>query len=604
MKHLLKAYRLLDPQERRQAWLVLGVVTIVALFETMGTVSIMPFLAVLASPGLISSNHVLAWLHDALHFTDAQSFLVFLGLGAFGLLILSALVRSLGLFFVNRFTQMRTFGIGARLMETYMRQPYAYFLHRHSGDMANELLSEINVLVAQVYQPAATLISQGVLLGVLVILLVAVNPGVALIGIVILGGCYLLIYGVIRTYLKRAGERRWKVNQDRYRLVSEALGGIKAVKLLARERHYNDRFAQASQEFARLQATTTSLSMVPRYAVEAVAFGSIILLTIALMIKYRDSAAGPLAEVLPLLGFYAFAGYRILPAVQGIYQSATQLRFGAATLDNIAAGLAGRATLPPLPQTEAKPLPFTRRVELRNLSFRYAQAEAASLSDLNLTIPAGSTLGIVGTTGAGKTTFVDLFLGLLTPDAGEIRVDDTPVTAQNLRAWQSDLGYVPQDIFLLDASVAENIAFGLPKAEIDMAQVRQAALAAQILDVIEGQMPQGFDTMVGERGVRLSGGQRQRIGIARALYRNPGIIVFDEATSALDTVTEQDVVRAIASLVGQRTILLIAHRISTVRNCDQILVLERGRTVGLGRYDDLYRDNAAFRRLVDARDAT
>ncbi len=601
MKQLLKAYLLLDAQDRWQAWLVVVIVVVTALFDTLGTVSIMPFLAVLANPDLISKNRTLASVHDALGFTGSENFLMFLGLASFALLIVSAIVRSLGQFLVNRFTQMRTYRIGERLLETYLRQPYAFFLNRHSGDIGKQLLSDIDVLVAQIYQPAANLIAQAVLLSVLMVLLVVVNPLVALIGLLVLAGSYGTLYLLIRSFLSRAGQTRSASIQERFRTVSEALGGIKIVKLVGRESYYHKRFAVASRESGRLQAITTSVSLVPRYAVEALAFGGIILLTLALMVKYRDHEAGALSQVLPLLGFYTFAGYRILPTMQGIYQALSQLRFGSAVLDTITIDLANSDALPRLPMTPAVPIPFTREIEIRQLGFTYPNAQAAALTDLSLTIPIGSTLGIVGSTGSGKTTLVDLFLGLLTPGHGAVVVDGIAVTPSTVRAWQADLGYVPQDIFLSDASVTKNIALGLPQEEIDILRVRQAARMAQILDFVETQMPEGFETKVGERGVRLSGGQRQRIGIARALYNNPGIIIFDEATSALDTLTEQEVVKAINGLAGTKTILIIAHRISTVQNCDQILVLEQGRMVGLGQYDDLYRNNAAFRRLVDVR---
>ena len=581
----------------------MALVTVIALFDTLGAVSIMPFLAVLANPGMIESNATLAWLNSWTGGAEPQDFLFVLGCGSFALLVLSAIVRAIGAFVVNRFAMMRGFSIGARLMDTYLRQPYAYYLNRHSGDMAKELVSEIAILVAQVYQPMAMLIAQLVLLVVLLVMLVAVNPTVALIGILVLGSSYGVIYLAVRRYIGRAGAERALRYAQRHRLTSEALGGIKTIKLQGREAFYRDAFSMVARRIALLQADMITVSVVPRFAIEAIAFGGVILLALGLMLQYQGGQAGSLGQILPLLGFYAFAGYRILPAVQGIYQSATQLRSGMAGLDGIAADLAGRDLLPTLPETPASPLPFQDRVALDNLGFQYPASGAASLAGISLTLKAGTTLGIVGPTGAGKTTLVDLFLGLLTPDSGEIRVDGTTVTPQNLRAWQADLGYVPQDIFLLDASVAENIALGMKPEDIDMAQVREAARMAQILEFVETQMPQGFATAVGERGVRLSGGQRQRIGIARALYTNPGILVFDEATSALDNLTEQEVVRAINDLSGTKTILLIAHRISTVRDCDQILVMERGRMVGLGSYDDLYRDNAAFRRLVDAREA-
>lgn len=603
VKQILKAYGLLDATERRQAWGVVALVTVIALFDTLGAVSIMPFLAVLANPDMIETNATLARINSWMGGMQPQDLLFLLGCASFALLVLSAIVRAAGAFVVNRFAMMRGFTIGARLMDTYLRQPYSYYLHRHSGDMAKELVSEIGILVAQVYQPMATLIAQSVLLLVLLVLLVAVNPSVALIGMLVLGGSYGVIYMLVRRFIGRAGQERSLRYAQRHRLTTEALGGIKIIKLQGREVFYRDEFSMVARRIALLQADTITVSTVPRFAIEAIAFGGVILLALGLMLQHQHEQTGSLGSILPLLGFYAFAGYRILPAVQGIYQAATQLRAGMAGLDGIAADLAGRDLLPALPETPAIPLPFADRVELDNLGFQYPASDAASLQSISLTIKAGTTLGIVGPTGAGKTTLVDLFLGLLTPDTGAIRVDGTAVTAANLRAWQADLGYVPQDIFLLDASVAENIALGMRPEDIDMTRVRDAARMAQILDFVETKMPQGFATAVGERGVRLSGGQRQRIGIARALYNNPGILVFDEATSALDNLTEQEVVRAIGDLSGTKTILLIAHRISTVRNCDQILVMERGRMVGLGSYDELYRDNPAFRRLVDAREA-
>jgi ABC-type multidrug transport system fused ATPase/permease subunit len=603
LKQLLRAYALLEARERRQAWGIVALVAVMALFDTLGAVSIMPFLAVLANPDLIETNRTLAWLNAMLGGWPVQNFLFVLGLASFALLILSAAVRAGGNFVVNRFAMMRGFSIGSRLMDSYLRQPYAFYLNRHTGDLVKDLVSETSMLVVMVYQPAANLIAQSVLLLVLMTLLVAVNPGVALTGIVVLGGCYGVIYALTRRYVGRAGEERVVLYSQRQRLTTEALGGIKTLKLQGREAHYRDQFDRVAHRIALLQADTISIGTMPRFAIEAVAFGGVILLALSLLVQYQGSPAESLGKVLPLLGFYAFAGYRILPAVQGIYQSATQLRAGVASLDGIATDLEGRDLLPALPESPATPLPFATQVELVNLGFQYPASDAASLAGISLTIPAGTTLGIVGPTGAGKTTLVDMILGLLTPDMGEIRVDGTVVGPTNLRSWQADLGYVPQDIFLVDASVAENIALGLRPDEIDHARVREAARLAQILEFIETQLPQGFATQTGERGVRLSGGQRQRIGIARALYTNPGILVFDEATSALDNLTEQEVVRAIAALGGTKTILLIAHRISTVRNCDQILVMERGRMVGLGRYDDLYRDNAAFRRLVDAREA-
>jgi ATP-binding cassette, subfamily B, bacterial PglK len=603
MNTLRKAFALLSREERRQSLLLVLVLVVMALFDVMGTASIMPFLAVLADPELIARTEALRWLDATLGFESRDGFLYFLGGLSFTLLIVAAVVRTLGLYTLNRFTQMRSHSIALRLFETYLRQPYSFFLNHHTGDMAKGLLSEVNQLVAQVFQPVAHMIAQGIMLLAMLSLLVAIDPVVALVLMIGLALTYWLIYMTVRRYLTHAGQARVAANKGRFKTVAEALGGIKTLKLMGQEAGYRDQFAEYSRRFAHYQSVSNTVAQVPKYTVEAIAFGGIIVLTLTLMARHADGSGAVLGKVLPLLGLYAFAGYRMLPAVQALYSAATQLRFSAAIVDTIHADLAIRDRLDPLATRPATPLPFHARVELEGLSFRYSGSTGAGVTGVSLGIPAGSTLGIVGSTGAGKTTLVDLILGLLLPDSGVIRVDDTPVTRENLRAWQADLGYVPQDIFLIDASVAQNIAFGVPAAQIDMDRVRDCARMAQIRTFIETDLPRGFDTTVGERGIRLSGGQRQRLGIARALYHDPGIIIFDEATSALDNLTEQEVMRAVTALSGLKTVIMIAHRISTVRNCDQIAVLDKGHLVGLGGYDDLYRNNAAFRRLVTTADA-
>ena len=603
MKLFFAAVDLLTPAERRRALILLGLVVAMALLDVVGMASVMPFLAVMANPDMITGNKVLSTVYNTLGFTSTDSFLSFLGLSSFLLLVVAAVVRIAGQYGVNRYTQMRTHSIGVRLLETYLRRPYAFYLNRHTGDLAKGLLSEVNQLVSQVYQPLSQVIGQVIALAALLTLLVIVDPMVAVIMIAVLGGCYALVYLTIRSYLARVGIERVKANRARFQVVAEALGGIKPVKLTGRERTYIERFSIASATMARHQSMNATLSLAPKFVIEAIAFGGIILLTLALMAHYGGHQAGALGKVLPLLGLYAFVGYRMLPAVQSIYGAMTQLRFGAAALESIHEDFDGHADLPPLPKRAAQHLPAREMVRLRDLTFAYEGGKGAGVKGVDLDIPIGSTLGIVGSTGAGKTTLVDVMLGLLKPQAGEIIVDDVHVTEANLRQWQATLGYVPQDIFLVDASVYENIALGLPRAQIDLERVHECARMAQIFDFIDQDLAERFETMVGERGVRLSGGQRQRIGIARALYHDPAIIIFDEATSALDNLTEQEVMRAVSALSGLKTVIMIAHRMSTVRGCDQIAVLQKGKLAAVGDYDSLYRDNAVFRRLVDARDA-
>jgi ABC-type multidrug transport system fused ATPase/permease subunit len=335
--------------------------------------------------------------------------------------------------------------------------------------------------------------------------------------------------------------------------------GIKEIKLLGREQAYLDRFHGPSVRNAKHQGTNQTLAEVPKYLIEGVAFGGILALAL-----YLHSTRANLGEVLPVLGLYAFAGYRLMPAAQTIYQGVARLRFGSAVIDDVYADLHGHK-----PQSREDAASTDRivprsSIALRDVNFAFPGAERPALKGMNLEIPVGAKVGIVGTTGSGKTTTVDLILGLLRPTEGGLMVDDQLITASNLRAWQRSLGYVPQEIFLNDATVAQNIAFGIPVGKIDHSQVERAARMAELHDFVTQEMPEGYHTMVGERGVRLSGGQRQRIGIARALYHQPEVLILDEATSALDGFTENIVMEAVHNLGVRKTVILVAHRLSTV----------------------------------------
>ncbi len=592
-----KAMQLLSARERRQGALVLAMVMVMAVVEMAGVASVMPFLAVLGNPDLVETNPVLATLYSALGFTDTQTFLFALGIAAFCLVIGAAAVRTVTLYLIYRFTQMRRHSVGQKLLETYLRQPYAFFLQRHTGDLAKGILSEVDQLVEFVFRPAFEVIAYAVVVLAIVTLLVIVDPWLALVVATVIGGLYGLTFLVIKGLLSHIGRDRARANQERFTIASEALGGIKSIKLLGRERAYLDRFRGPSVRQARHQATSRILVDVPKYIVEAVGFGGVILLTLFLM-----ATGGGLGEILPILGLYAFAGYRMMPAAQRIYGGIAKLRFGAAAVEGVHRDLYQRASLAALPQREPPAMAPREQIHLRDLSFHYEGAEAPALEHIDLVIPVGSSVGLVGSTGAGKTTLVDVLLGLLRPDRGALVVDDVEIDDERLRAWQRALGYVPQDIFLTDASVAENIALGVPADEVDHEQVKACARMAQVHDFVVGELPAGYATQVGERGVRLSGGQRQRLGIARALYHDPPVIVFDEATSALDNATEAAVMEAVDRLSTSKTIIMIAHRLTTVAGCDKIVLLDGGRIVDQGTASDLAARSAYFRQLSAAAD--
>jgi ABC-type multidrug transport system fused ATPase/permease subunit len=345
-------------------------------------------------------------------------------------------------------------------------------------------------------------------------------------------------------------------------------------------------------------ATSHTLSQVPQFIIEAVGFGGVIILVLILIATSGGVTGGALQTVLPVLGVYVFAAYRLLPATQHIYKGISQLRFGKAAVDTVYEDLQQHQHISETRTEPQEKLTPQQSIVLEHLKYTYPNADSPALQDINLTIPTGSSVGLVGGSGAGKTTLVDLLLGLLRPSEGTIQVDGKPVTDKDVNRWQQAVGYVPQEIFLADSSIAENIALGIPPEEINYEQVTQCARMAQVHDFIMNDLPQQYDTVAGERGIRLSGGQRQRLGIARALYHEPAVLVLDEATSALDTVTEKAVMDAIEILAQQKTIIIIAHRLSTVRGCDKVVLLEKGKIAAAGSFEELKQQNDQFRSMV------
>jgi ABC-type multidrug transport system fused ATPase/permease subunit len=577
-----------------------------ALADLIGVAAIMPFLAVVADPAITRDNVWLAALRDLSGAETDRGFLVVLGLTVFGVILAGTAVKIAGYYALNRFFYMRQHTIATRLLASYLNRPYAWFLHRHSGDLSARVLGEVDKVVGEGLLPAMRLVAHLVSLTLLLGLLIVVDPVVALSAALVVGGTYGVIFLLARRLLGRLGQALMVANAARHRSVTEAFGGLKELKLLGLEEAYRQRFATHSRVIARAGYRSQIIGELPRYALETAAFGGMILLVLALLLR----GDGDLAGVLPVIGVYAFAGLRILPAVQQIYHAMTRIRFVSPLVDRIHADLPADTPADPPADTPAAvpatvpaaipaaPMVLKDRIELRDLRFAYEGAGRTAIEGVTLTIPARSTVGLVGGTGAGKTTVVDLILGLLEPQSGTIAVDGVPIGPANRRAWQRAVGYVPQQIFLVDDTVAANIAFGAPPEARDMAAVERAARLAELHGFITEDLPQGYETRVGDRGVRLSGGQRQRIGIARALYRDPEVLVLDEATSALDNATERAVMAAVANLGRAKTIIMIAHRLSTVQRCDTIFLLDRGRVAAEGTYDELAATNPIFRRMV------
>ncbi len=595
-KTFRKIFELLDPRERKQFYWLIALTFVMGIVDVLGVASILPFLAVVSNPEAVETNSFLNSLYQFSGAETVQGFLILLA-GAMFLFVLGTTLFRAGTFYLlTYFVRMRVLSLAMRLMEHYLSQPYVWFLTRHTSDLGKSILSEVAQVVNGPIAASLRLIANAIVIVFLVIFLFVIEPRAALAAAVLFGGSYGLIYLFVRTRLTRMGEERVASNRARFQVMQEAMGGIKNVKLLNLEHNYIERFKEPASRLARNQASLSVISEMPRNLLEVIAFGGMILFVLWLLAT-RD---GDVSGIIPLLGVYAFAAARMFPTIQQLFGALSTIRFGEAALDQMHAELMQSTGFDTTRGGDLAPILLNRKLELENVEFAFPSAERPALRDLSLTIDANTTVGIVGSTGAGKTTMVDIILGLLSPQGGAMKVDGQVIDDDNVRAWQKSVGYVPQDIFLTDDSVAANIAFGKIGDEIDMEAVKTAARIAELHEFVTEQLPQGYDTMVGERGTRLSGGQRQRIGIARALYSNPDVLIFDEATSALDNLTERSVMNAIARLSGEKTIIMIAHRLSTVRNCDKIFLLEHGTLAAADGYDGLVAKNRSFRALHEA----
>ena len=483
------------------------------------------------------------------------------------LVLASSAFKTVTQHLLNRFVHLLRHSISSRLMARYLAQPYEFFIHRNTAELSKTILAEVDMVMGNLIQPMSQVIVQGIMVLAMLGLVFAYNPLTALAIVAVVGSLYGLIYLLVRRRLKRIGSEMVEANRQRYQTCNEALQGIRDIKITHAEAAYQQRYQHASRTQARHMATNETLSQTPLYLVEATGYTGLILIALALLLK-----SGDVAHVLPALGLYGFAAYRMLPAAQIMYRGFARLKFASATLDSLHRDM----SLPLPAAAPANQPPIVPRQEIRLSGIRYAYPSTPGkpvLDGFDLIIPVNTSVGIQGPSGAGKSTVMDILLGLLTPQAGPLSVDGQPITAQNLPAWQAAIGYVPQHIYIADTSVAANIAFGIPPDQIDMQAVQRAARAAQIHDFVINELPQGYDTPVGDRGIRLSGGQRQRIGVARALYRDPPVLFMDEATSALDGATEAAINEAIRALSGSKTIVVIAHREASLRACEQVFLI-------------------------------
>jgi ATP-binding cassette, subfamily B, bacterial PglK len=579
-----KIWALLTPPERRAAGVLFLFMLIGMGLEVLGVGIVVPTFALLSDANYAARFPALRPLLDALGNPDHKT------LVTVAMLVLVAVyaIKAVFLTFLAWFQNRLAFGIRAelsqRLFTVYMRQPYVFHLQRNSAQLINNIFGQVDQFANAILIPGMTLLIESLVLMGLTAILMAAEPLGTVIVVGVLG---TLGWGFSRATRRRIADwgRTAQLHEGlRYQHLMQGLGAAKDVKLLGRESEFLERYYVHNLKTARATRLQSTLQQLPRLWLELLAVGGLAALALTMLAQGHAVAA-----ILPTVGMFAAAAFRLLPSVGRILMAAQMLKYGLPVVENLYA----ESLLPlgPVEQPGSDGPRFQDRIELRGVRYAYPGGATPVLNGLSLGIRRGESIGLVGPSGAGKSTLVDVLLGLLVPDAGEIRIDGRDLRSV-LRNWQDQVGYVPQSIFLTDDTLRRNVAFGVADERVDETSVRRAIRAAQLEDFV-GSLPAGLDTVVGERGVRLSGGQRQRIGIARALYHDPAVLVLDEATSALDTVTESYVMDAVRALRGTKTIIIIAHRLSTVQICSRVYRLDRGLVV---EDEDFVREAGSDRR--------
>lgn len=562
--------------------------------EVVGIGMIPAFVAIVASPDKILDIIWLQPLFEVLNITSSKDLLLWGGTGLVGIFIIKGAYIITFNFFEARFIYNRRYTISHRMMSSYMQAPYTFHLQRNTAELLRNISNEVNVVINIVVTNILKIAREGVMAISILIFLFIVEPLITLLIIALSGigtGSFVLL---IRNKIKQYGEEELNRRKEMIQAVNQGLGGIKDARVLNRENDFIEKFRVQAQKSTRLMAYLKFIMQIPKPVIETTAVLGMLLISVILVWQGRS-----MEVIIPILTLFAMATVRLMPSVQLIGSMYTNLRYNMVSLNPIYDDLKELEEYRNRfleDRKSKKKIKLHRQIDIENVWYHYPGSDEQAMKGVSLSIPKGSAVGFVGPSGAGKTTIVDLLLGLLEPDQGYIKVDGVDIQ-KNLSAWQRNIGYIPQSIYLADETLRSNIAFGLPENEIDDKKVMEAVRLAQLEEMVS-RLPEGLDTFVGEQGTRISGGQRQRVGIARALYHNPEVLVMDEATSALDNITEKHITEAIDALKGDRTIIMIAHRLTTVKNCNMLYFMRDGRIEQSGTYDELVESNPKFREMA------
>lgn len=594
---ITQLFSLLTSKQKHQLIVLQFLVAVMALLEVLAITSIVPFMTLVSDLSIVNGEGFIAKAYLLSEFGSPSSFLIASGLFVLFTLITSSLYsiwtyRKL-ILFANRFG----FNLSSKLYKNYLNMNWLFHASHNSAQLTKNVSTEASRIAEGVILPLLQINARLVIIIFISITVFLYNPVVATLMVLILTIAYIVIFQVVKNRLRKNGEAVSKLSTERFKLINEGFGGIKDILLLGRKDDFIDQFSKTSHEFSMVKTSNILLGQLPKYLMEMVAFGTMIsfILIVAITQEFGSSM------VLPVISLYGLAALKLLPAMQQSYVLFSNVKSHLPAFEALKEDLMEEHKQAKSLVTSSKIIEDKMAVEngivLSNIDFKYPSKSDKALNQVSITIPKNHSIGIVGASGSGKSTLIDILLGLIQPQEGSLIVDGITINEHNLRTWQNSIGFVPQSIFLSEGTISENVAFGLAKDLIDLTRVKKALQLAHLKDFIDG-LPGGLNTKVGERGVQLSGGQRQRIGIARALYHETSLLVFDEATSALDGITENIIMEAIKEFQGQKTLVMIAHRLKTVKDCDQIYFMEKGKIVDQGTYQELVQRNEQFRNMA------
>ena len=568
IKLLTRCYLLALPYGRMKLFAVLFLIFLNGLLQLVGVTSIFPFFALASDPERMRHSSLGVRFLSILPSLDNKHLLIVFGIFSIGMLLIAGIGSIFSEVIRVRYAFSYSHWLRLKVLRSYGGRPYGYFLKMNSAQLSQRIL-DIQAYTQFVMLPIGEALTRGMLILMLVGGILFVQPWIAIGVTLLFGGFYLMIFILIRPRMRPISRGLQLHNIGMSKRIYQYLHGIKAVLVHQKTGYFIQKTAEHSNHIGSFNSRLPLYSSGPRYLIEPIAFGGLVGVVVVLAMHDR-----PFSNILPNLSVIAFAGYKLLPALQLLYSQLVLMTANQYTLSQLEEEILQLESDVDSTDKSAETFTefsFNKEIKLENLTFSYAEGVSPILKDFTLTIGKNESIGIAGPSGSGKSTLVDLLLGLHIPQSGMITIDGMPISGSKMESWRRMIGYVPQEIYLLDETIAENIAFGVPVEEIDQIALRDAAKSAQIIDFIERELPEGFQTVVGERGIRLSGGQRQRIGLARALYHKPKVLILDEATSALDQSTENSVMNTINRLHGKLTIISISHRLSTLNKCDRVI---------------------------------